>query len=552
MAPKRKAANSGSSKKQQKAAKVNPFLSGEQIQNLSSEIIESSKHYNNFVTLLEQFERIKKQLEKEENEEVESLGRLLSVSLFKCFQKLYKDGSIIHKKSNDEKKQLVVKWLSSKYDSYKQIIRSLICDKLSYQTSLQIDVLDIYLNLIKIESEYLKSGPKDLYFASSTYKQLVESLLLSKNGEILSDASTDNFIILEFLEKFNANWDLQFYFVNNLHENLEQWKSEKDTDELRLIFANFYTIIRNKLLFTHDVEELEEQPKWIDNKLPSNVYKASYFKSQFQKTFITVLSYPLITSQYKQILLILHKRIIPNLAQPQSLMDFLTDCYDVEDDLIVPILALNSLYELMKRYNLEYPDFYTKLYSLLTPELLYTRYRSRFIRLCDLFLSSTHLSSQLIASFIKKLARLSLYASASGTVIIIPFIYNLLKRHPTCMILIHNSINSESDDYEDTFNNDEKDPLKTGALGSSLWEVETLMTHYHPNIATLAKIFAEPFRKPSYNMEDFLDWSYITLLDSEKIRKYKAPAALEYQEWDKIFDTQEANESTTYIQGWTL
>ena len=260
-----------------------------------------------------------------------------------------------------------------------------------------------------------------------------------KNGEIQFDGTTDNFIVLEFLDKFQKYWDLQFYFFNNLSEVLNEWKQEKSEKDLQLIFANFLTVLRKGLLFNE--KTLEEEPLWIapnkEGKLPSSLYKHTLFKSQFQKSVIAMLSYPLLQEQYKSVLMILHKRIIPYMSQPQSLMDFLTDCYDLTDDLIVPILALNSLYELMKNYNLEYPDFYSKLYSLLTPELLYTKYRSRFFRLCDLFLSSTHLSANLVASFIKKLARISLAASASGVVIIIPFIYNLLKRHPTCMIMLH-------------------------------------------------------------------------------------------------------------------
>ena len=264
-----------------------------------------------------------------------------------------------------------------------------------------------------------------------------------------------------------------------------------------------------------------------------------------------MLSYPLLQEQYKSVLMILHKRIIPYMSQPQSLMDFLTDCYDLTDDLIVPILALNSLYELMKNYNLEYPDFYSKLYSLLTPELLYTKYRSRFFRLCDLFLSSTHLSANLVASFIKKLARISLAASASGVVIIIPFIYNLLKRHPTCMIMLHKE-DTESG-YQDPFNSEEKNPLHTEAIKSSLWELDTLMTHYHPNVATLAKIFGEPFRKPSYNMEDFLDWSYNSLLQSEYDRKFKDKnSALEFEEFDKVLDTSNSDSKSLLLEGWTL
>lgn len=48
-----------------------------------------------------------------------------------------------------------------------------------------------------------------------------------------------------------------------------------------------------------------------------------------------------------------------------------------------------------------------------------------------------HLPATLIASFAKRLARLALFAPPAGVVIVIPFIYNLLKMHPSCMVLIH-------------------------------------------------------------------------------------------------------------------
>lgn len=37
----------------------------------------------------------------------------------------------------------------------------------------------------------------------------------------------------------------------------------------------------------------------------------------------------------------------------------------------------------------DYPDFYTKLYGMLDRQVLHVRYRARFLRMLDLFLSST-------------------------------------------------------------------------------------------------------------------------------------------------------------------
>lgn len=561
MAPKRKSVKGGVEPKNKKVKTAihqkepNTLLSLEELTNLSKEIDESLK-FNNLVPLLEQFKLIKTKLIESIDPDVESMARKLSLLLYRNFNKI--NDEIISngngaKSSASEDKKMIIKWLLEKYTTFKDIIYGFIEDKLAGSTSLQLDLLDIILNFIRLESQRKSSTSQVVFFPTQSYKSLTESILNSKNGEILFDGTTDNFIVLEFLDKFQKYWDLQFYFFNNLSEVLNEWKQEKSEKDLQLIFANFLTVLRKGLLFNE--KTLEEEPLWIapnkEGKLPSSLYKHTFFKSQFQKSVIAMLSYPLLQEQYKSVLMILHKRIIPYMSQPQSLMDFLTDCYDLTDDLIVPILALNSLYELMKNYNLEYPDFYSKLYSLLTPELLYTKYRSRFFRLCDLFLSSTHLSANLVASFIKKLARISLAASASGVVIIIPFIYNLLKRHPTCMIMLHKE-DTESG-YQDPFNSEEKNPLHTEAIKSSLWELDTLMTHYHPNVATLAKIFGEPFRKPSYNMEDFLDWSYNSLLQSEYDRKFKDKnSALEFEEFDKVLDTSNSDSKSLLLEGWTL
>ncbi|KAL1573715.1 U3 small nucleolar RNA-associated protein 19 [Candida albicans P76067] len=561
MAPKRKSVKGGVEPKNKKVKTAihqkepNTLLSLEELTNLSKEIDESLK-FNNLVPLLEQFKLIKTKLIESIDPDVESTARKLSLLLYRNFNKIndeiISNGNGV-KSSASEDKKMIIKWLSEKYTTFKDIIYGFIEDKLAGSTSLQLDLLDIILNFIRLESQRKSSTSQVVFFPTQSYKSLTESILNSKNGEISFDGTTDNFIVLEFLDKFQKYWDLQFYFFNNLSEVLNEWKQEKSEKDLQLIFANFLTVLRKGLLFNE--KTLEEEPLWIapnkEGKLPSSLYKHTLFKSQFQKSVIAMLSYPLLQEQYKSVLTILHKRIIPYMSQPQSLMDFLTDCYDLTDDLIVPILALNSLYELMKNYNLEYPDFYSKLYSLLTPELLYTKYRSRFFRLCDLFLSSTHLSANLVASFIKKLARISLAASASGVVIIIPFIYNLLKRHPTCMIMLHKE-DTESG-YQDPFNSEEKNPLHTEAIKSSLWELDTLMTHYHPNVATLAKIFGEPFRKPSYNMEDFLDWSYNSLLQSEYDRKFKDKnSALEFEEFDKVLDTSNSDSKSSLLEGWTL
>jgi len=56
-----------------------------------------------------------------------------------------------------------------------------------------------------------------------------------------------------------------------------------------------------------------------------------------------------------------------------------------------------------------------------------------------------------------------------------------------------------------------------------------LTNHYNSNISSLVKIFSEPFNKPSYNIEDFLDHSYGTMLDAEMARRAKKPPVINHE-----------------------
>jgi U3 small nucleolar RNA-associated protein 19 len=243
------------------------------------------------------------------------------------------------------------------------------------------------------------------------------------------------------------------------------------------------------------------------------VLSALSHRRQAQEAWLSVLRSPLSQEQRKGILTNLVSVVVPWFEKVERLADFLTDSYNHGGS--TSLLALAGVFQLMQEKNLDYPAFYPKLYSLLDEGLLHSKHRSRFFRLLDTFMGSTHLPAQLVASFIKRLARLALRAPPAGTVVVVPWIYNMFKKHPQCTFMIHREPTGEAERQlwqkhgaNEPFDMDEPDPLRTGAIDSSLWEIETLQSHYHPNVATLAKIISEQFTKQAYNMEDFLDHSY--------------------------------------------
>jgi U3 small nucleolar RNA-associated protein 19 len=274
----------------------------------------------------------------------------------------------------------------------------------------------------------------------------------------------------------------------------------------------------NQLLALGSSEDAATAPKPLKNRLG--------------KAWLAILGSSSLTEGSRKTILRQAPAIVPWMSRPEILMDFFTDCYNVGGS--TSLLALSGLFDLMNSKNLDYPSFYPKLYSLLDANLLPSKHRSRFMRLLNTFLASSHLPASLVASFIKRLSRLALMAPPAAIVVIVPYIYNILKAHPTCTFMIHRNpyppyTKTKDNLGIDPFEMSETDPQKTHAINSSLWELETLQSHYHPNVASLSRIISEQFTKQQYNLEDFLDHGYASMLDSELAKEPKKPPVIEYR-----------------------
>lgn len=274
-------------------------------------------------------------------------------------------------------------------------------------------------------------------------------------------------------------------------------------------------------------DELEDFYVPSPKKKTHALYSLTQHKKRAQQAWLAVMEMEMDKERRKLILGNITDSIAPWFIQPELLMDFLTDSYNSGGS--TSLLALSGVFYLIQEKNLDYPSFYRKLYSLLDTGILHSKHRSRFFRLLDTFLASTHLPVALVASFLKRLSRLTLHAPPAGVVVVLPWIYNILKKHPTCLFMIHRETREaearkklEDGGLSDPFLAEEEDPMETRALESSLWEIVMLQSHYHPNVATLAKIISEQFTKQAYNLEDFLDHSYgsVSLIFSITNLKY--------------------------------
>lgn len=244
------------------------------------------------------------------------------------------------------------------------------------------------------------------------------------------------------------------------------------------------------------------------------LYSMTIHKKHAQGAWLKLMQLGMDKEQRKVILGLMSTTIAPWFMKPELLMDFLTDSYNTGGS--TSLLALSGLWYLIEEKNLDYPDFYRKLYSLLDNNILHSKHRSRFFRLLETFLGSKRLlPAAVVASFVKRLSRLSLHAPPAGIVFVVPWIYNLFKVHLSCTFMIHREVRGkdakeilEKEGMSDPFVMEEEDPMETNALESCLWEIVMLQSHYHPNVAALAKIISEQFTKHHYVTEDFLDHSY--------------------------------------------
>ncbi|KAF2404011.1 CBF-domain-containing protein [Trichodelitschia bisporula] len=268
-------------------------------------------------------------------------------------------------------------------------------------------------------------------------------------------------------------------------------------------------------------------------------------KHRAEDAWVAVLQGPLSNTDTNHALELMTHTILPWFSTPSRLLDFLTDSYNSRRG-ETPYLALAGLFHLIQTQNLDYPRFYPQLYSLLDDSLLHSPHRSRFFRLLDACLRSTHLPAALVASFIKRLARLALTAPPAAIVFVVPWVYNSIKAHPQCAFLLHRVARApveaaewEAGGFHDPFDMSEEDPLATGAIDSSAWELETLRAHYHPNVAALAGIVGQQFTKAGYSLEDFYEHSYHGLLDAELRKKDIKTPVVEWTIPPRIFTSED-------------
>lgn len=480
---------------------------------LEEQILQSTKHYSNI-------EKLSALLS---NSEKKPKGAILAaVALCRVFCRLIAAEKLAKVKNASEKEAQLALWLRARLRDYVGNLRSWIGSPDATQESTAITLL---MRIAKQEaSGASKSAEQCWRNKDRTFHTLVGTLLQSDDAEGGRQ---------EFVDKFvEEHDDVRYYTFVATRQHLQ------DSQTPSLLVGNAIELLSQIEGVPESDEQLED---WYGDapEEKSPLLSLNAHRKAAREAWMAVFRSQLTSDQRKKLLSISTVQIMPWFVnQLELLADFLTDSFD--EGGAVSLLALNGIFYLMTQKNLDYPDFYTKLYSLLDEQVLHSKHRSRFFRLLETFMSSTHLPATMVASFIKRLSRLALQAPPGAIVWIVPWVYNQLKQHPSCTFMLHRTYHPaheiysthpsfEEEGMDDPFSMSQPDPSKSGAIHSSLWELETLGNHYHPNVATLAKIIGEQFTKRDYQLEDFLNHSYASLIDAELGKEVKKTPVVE---WD--------------------
>ncbi|RZC36232.1 CBF domain containing protein [Asbolus verrucosus] len=392
-------------------------------------------------------------------------------------------------------------WLRNIYEScFNRILETFENDS----HKIQIQGLSTAMNLLSHEGKFPleTKGSLDSYVPLNRLKPVLMKLLSSKHS--------NNQLINKYTEYLLYN-DILFF----TWKLLPALTAKSNPNE---VYIMNYLLLLEKL-------QLKQHPEaqFLCGNGDFFTFEEAVCTRALNKIWHCVMLWEHSPHTHKQLLIVLLERVLPHLEKPLLLTDFLMDSLDIGGP--VSLLALQGIFTMIQVYNLNYPNIFAKLYSMFEPEIFHTKYKARLFYLSDLFLSSTHLPENLVAAFAKRLARLALIAPSEDVIIICMFIGNLILRHPGLKCLLNHPTGGSAS--TDPYIMEERDPIKSNAINSSLWEIQTLQQHALPNVATAARFINSPLPSVEWDLSKVLDSTGDDIFDKE-LKKHSKLIALAF------------------------
>ena len=170
---------------------------------------------------------------------------------------------------------------------------------------------------------------------------------------MLLSNSNDQSNQIERFQEYLEYADVKQQVINNMAKLVHSVeKKSQNTPKLR---SNCMKIL--EILDFKDPNENKEEIETLLCKKATYLYDHPSVRKSFSslwEDFLKLSSNDV--DLYKRMLIILHDKVMPSLVRPLMLTDFLMESYNVGGS--ISLLALNGVFHLMEKYNLEYPDFY--------------------------------------------------------------------------------------------------------------------------------------------------------------------------------------------------
>jgi U3 small nucleolar RNA-associated protein 19 len=472
-----------------------PHKISKQLRLKAQEFLSSRKNPNSLLDIVRHFES-----------GADLSSCLLTLEL--VFTNLLKDGSMyieivplkpVEKNEANQYKE----WLKNIYEScFDRIVETLNHDS----HKIQIQGLSTAMNILSHEGKFPleTKGSLDFYVPLNRVKPILRKLLFNKhNNTELINKYTEYLLYNDIL-----------FFTWKLLPSLTDKTNPNET-----YLMNYLQLLEKLQLKQHP----ENQLLCEHGNGESFTFDEAVTTRALNKIWHCVMLWEHTPRTHKQLLIVLLERVLPHLEKPLLLTDFLMDSLDVGGP--VSLLALQGIFTMIKDHNLNYPNIFAKLYSMFEPEIFHTKYKARLFYLSDWFLSSTHLPENLVAAFVKRLARLALIAPSEDVIIICMFIGNLIFRHPGLKCLLNHPTGGSAS--TDPYIMEERDPIKSNAINSSLWEIQTLQQHALPNVATAARFINSPLPTVEWDLGQVLDSTGDDIFDKE-LKKHSKFIALAF------------------------
>jgi len=193
---------------------------------------------------------------------------------------------------------------------------------------------------------------------------------------------------------------------------------------------------------------------------------------------------------------LLNRQVMTKMSSHLLLTDLLSSLFTGTGEGFTPevgILALSSLFILMRKYGINQDSYYDHLYRMLRTHqerLFSSPHSTKLKKLLEISLRSNKVSLAIVCAFVKLLMRVALRVRGCDAVWIVAFVLNLFIKNPSCQVLLKNCEQGKEEMFrllypqvtqlevkKDGFDM-EAELGETKVFDSKLWELLTLKKHF--------------------------------------------------------------------------